>query len=152
LQFFEVCLRKRPQSLFALSRQLHQDAPAVVVIRDSSEQAEPGHAVDQLDRGMMPDQQDIREVADGNGLHAGEALDGEQRLVLLGRQPGLLGSRFAERQKLSEPKAKLSKSFVIDVGRGAPDSFAARDRRLSRLLPFRSLHPALRVHKDEHEL
>jgi len=96
LQFFKVYARKRPQALFALSRQPHQDAPAIVVIDKSPQQAELGHAVDQFDRGMVPDHQEIGQIADGNGPRSGEALDGEKCLVLPGRQPGLLGGCLAE--------------------------------------------------------
>ena len=44
----------------------------------------------------MPNQKESGEIADGNGLRAGKALDGEERLVLLRRQPGLMGGRLAE--------------------------------------------------------
>ena len=44
----------------------------------------------------MPDQQEFRQIANGNRFGAGKALDGKQRLVLLRRQAGLMGGRFAE--------------------------------------------------------
>ena len=66
------------------------------VICDPLQQSELGHAIDQFDGGVMPNQQEIRQIADGNRLGAGKALDGEQRLVLLRRQAGLMGGRFAE--------------------------------------------------------
>ena len=44
----------------------------------------------------MANQQEFRQIAHGNRLGAGKALDGEQRLVLLRRQAGLMGGRFAE--------------------------------------------------------
>jgi hypothetical protein len=65
--------------------QTHNDAPAVVVVHDPPEQPKPGHAVDQFDGGVMPNEKESREIADGNGLRAGKAFDGKERLVLLRR-------------------------------------------------------------------
>ena len=88
--------RKRSQFLLALFGQLQEHAPAVSVICDPSQQTEPGDSIHQLDGGVMPNQQEFRQIAHGNGLGAGKALDGKQRLVLLRRQAGLMGGRFAE--------------------------------------------------------
>ncbi len=44
----------------------------------------------------MPNEKEFCQIAHGNGLRAGEALDGEKRLVLLRRQARLMGGRFAE--------------------------------------------------------
>ncbi len=88
--------RKRSQFLFALFRQLQEHSPAVAVICDPSQQSEPGDPIHQLDGGVMPNEKEFCQIAHGNGLRAGEALDGEKRLVLLRRQARLMGGRFAE--------------------------------------------------------
>ena len=88
--------RKRSQSLFALFGQLQEHASAVTVICHPRQQSEPGYSIHQLDGGVMANQQEFRQIAHGNRLGAGKALDGEQRLVLLRRQAGLMGGRFAE--------------------------------------------------------
>ena len=135
-------LRKRSQPLLALARQSHQDASAVGVVDGSSEQSELDHAVDQFHRGMVPDQHEIRQIADGNRSCAGKALDGEKGLMLLRRQPGLLGRRFTERKKPPELKPKLGERFVVDDWRGgiAGRLAAWAGWRLARLTPFRSQH------------
>jgi hypothetical protein len=88
--------RERSQFLLALFRQLQEHAPAIAVICDPPQQSELGDSIHQLDGGVMPNQKESGQIAHGNGLGAGKALDGEQRLVLLRRQAGLMGGRFAE--------------------------------------------------------
>jgi hypothetical protein len=134
-------LRQHSQFLFTLFRQFHQDAPAVSVIRDPPEQPELGHAVNQLHRGVMPNQQKFRQFADREGSYAGEPFDGEKRLMLLRREPGVTSSRFAERQKFSKLKAKLRQSFVVDQMSVAAGLSFGLDSRLARRLRFRSKHP-----------
>jgi hypothetical protein len=144
LQLLEVYLRKRLQLLFALCRQFDEDAPAVVLIHGPAHQPKLRHAVYQFDGGVMPHPEEFREITDGNGPGTGETLDGEQRLMLLGPQPGLMGSRFAEREEFSKPIAKLGESLVVDGMRsGAPGWLCApRDRRFAWLLRSRLKHPA----------
>ena len=96
LQLFEMDFRKRPQSLFAFSRQLHQYAPAVIVIYDSPQQSELCDSVHQLDGCVMSNKKELRQITYGNGFGPGKAFDSKKRLVLLWRQPGFIGSRFAE--------------------------------------------------------
>ena len=88
--------RKRPQSLFASSRQLHQYAPAVIVICDPPQQSELCDSVHQLDGGVMSNKKELRQITHRNGFGPGKAFDSEKRLVLLWRQPRFIGSRFAE--------------------------------------------------------
>ena len=88
--------RKRPQSLFALSRQLYQYAPAVIVIYDPLQQSELCDSVHQFDGCVMSNKEELRQITHRNGFGAGKAFDRQKRLVLLRRQPGFIGSRFAE--------------------------------------------------------
>jgi len=141
LQLLQVYLRQHSQFLFAFFRQFHQDAPAVSVVGDPPEQPELGHAVNQLHRGVMPNQKKFRQFAHREGSYAGEPFDGEKRLVLLRREPGLISGRFAERQKFSKLKAKLRQSFVIDQTSVAAGLSFGLDSRLARRLRFRSKHP-----------
>ena len=60
-------------------------------ICDPPQQSELGDPIHQLDGGVMANQQEFRQIAHGNRLRAGKALDGEQCLVLLRRQAGLDG-------------------------------------------------------------
>ena len=114
LQFLEVYLRKRLQFPLTLCRQLQQNAPAVIAIRDPCQQSELRYAINQLDGGVVPNEQQIRQLADRNRSSAGKTLNGEKRLVLLGRHPGPMGGGLAERQEFSQLIAKLGENFVID--------------------------------------
>jgi len=44
----------------------------------------------------MSNKKELRQITYGNGFGPGKALNSEKRLVLLWRQPGFIGSRFAE--------------------------------------------------------
>jgi hypothetical protein len=61
-----------------------------------------------------PNKKESRHISHRNWLGAGEAFDGEKRLVLLRRQPRFMGGRLAECQKFSKLIAKLGKHSVID--------------------------------------
>jgi hypothetical protein len=74
---------------------------------------------------------------------AGEALDGEQRLILLGGHACVLGVHIAEGKEQSQPVTKLGKSFEVDgVSRLSVAPFAAhrfaRPRYFSLLWPNHS--------------
>jgi hypothetical protein len=99
---------------------------------------------------VVPDQKVLCQITHGHGLRTGKALDGQERLVLLGRKPGPACGGLAERQKLSQLKTKLRKGSVIDdMSRALGGRFDLTDGRVAPTMPFRLKHPALRVGDDD---
>src|SRR5690242_5844131 len=99
MQLLEVLPGKRLQLLLAFLRQPEANAPGVLRVGNPADQPESGQAIDQLYGGVMPDQQETRDVTDRRGTRANEALDAQQRLMLRRRQSLLGCCGLAERQK-----------------------------------------------------
>lgn len=59
-----------PQATLTLPGQLHQDAPAVGGIDVPAQNLQFCHPIHQLDRGVVSDQEIVREIADGEGGRA----------------------------------------------------------------------------------
>jgi hypothetical protein len=70
-QLFKMDFRKRPQFLFALSRQLDQHPSAIFIIDSSAQQSELCHPVHQFDGRVVPDKKEARQISHGNRLGAG---------------------------------------------------------------------------------
>jgi hypothetical protein len=72
-------------------------------------------AVDQLNRAVMLDLQSFREHSDCCLSRLRQALNRQQRLMLLRLDPGGTGSLFAEIQKTPDLIAKVRQRLIIET-------------------------------------
>jgi hypothetical protein len=107
--------REGSQLLLSFGGQLQQDAPCIPRIGFPANQLQFRHSIHQLHGGVMPDQEEARDVPNTRGLAAAETLDRKQRLVLLRRQSGALGRSFAECQEGSQLIAKLRQRRIVGL-------------------------------------
>jgi hypothetical protein len=144
-EFLQMNPGKLSQPALAFFGQFHQNASSVALIDASVQQAQSGHPIHKLDRGMMADQKIFREIADGNGVAAGKAPDGQKHLMLLRRQASLVGGGLAEGLKFPQFVSEPGERFIVHgIGR------VAMIRRLAgaavgrpRLLFFRRDHSVI---------
>lgn len=123
-EFLRVSSRELSQALFSLPRQFDQCPPAVGVVDDPAEKSELGHSVHEFDCGVVLDEEQFRQFPDGDRHLAGKALDGQQCLMLLGRQAGFCRSRFAECEKFPKLEPEVGQGFIIDRLSLAPDGLS----------------------------
>ena len=113
-QFVKMDFRKLVQAALAFGGQPDQNPPAVIGIGDPGDQVELGHAVDEFDGGVVSNEKQRGEIADRDRLVVREALDGEQRLMLLRRQFLPMGGGFAEGQEFPQLITELGQRLIVD--------------------------------------
>jgi hypothetical protein len=118
--------------LLPFLRQLELDPPGVGGIGNSADQPELRHPVHQLDGGVVPNQQEPSDIADGRGPRMDETLDAEQSLVLLRCQPGHSRRTLAECEERPQPVPKPRQRLIIDRP-GGPSALGGPGCRLSLL-------------------
>jgi hypothetical protein len=64
----------------------YEDLPPVFLVSFADYQILPHQPVNQFNSAVMADQQPFGQFADGNPISSGKAFNGDQGLVLLGRQ------------------------------------------------------------------
>lgn len=67
--------------------------------RFASHELSSNEAVNQSHGAVVPEVKTLREISNGNSLRVGEALNREQRLMLLRREAGVVGCLTAEVEK-----------------------------------------------------
>src|SRR5437016_2886198 len=105
--------RQAPQQPVPARGEPHQDPPAVARAARAPHQPARRHAIDQLDRAVMPDPEPCGEGADRRLGAAGEAAQREQELVLLGLEPGRACHRGAEGEAAAQGVAELGQRPVL---------------------------------------
>lgn len=117
-ELLEVQRAERLEPARALVRESQADGAQVVRVRSARD--EPGSlgAIDQPDGAVVAQQEMVGDVADGRAARVGVTADGEQQLVLRGRQPGRMGLPFAPAQKPAQARAKVEEPGVLRRRRG----------------------------------
>lgn len=101
------------EDFFALGRELEADLAAVFLAAEFAGEFERGEAVGEADDTVVLDLEALGEFADGDGVVAGKAFDGEQGLVLLRGDAGRQGGFFAEAQEAPQGVAEGGEELVI---------------------------------------
>jgi hypothetical protein len=101
--FMSKFLKEAP----TLFREMDNDLPSVPAIACAHHQAAALGAVDQLHGAMVFQLQALRQMSDGGLVLAGQASDGQQKLILLGMQSRAPRRRLAEVQETAYLVAEL---------------------------------------------
>ena len=112
-QLLPVAEREALQLVFSLSGEPDADLPPVVGGPDALHQLVFFQTVDQADGAMMAYQQPIGNLADGGTFRCFQRTNRQQELVLLGFEPFLAGSEFAESQEMADAVAQFPQSGVV---------------------------------------
>lgn len=108
--------RKGGQLASAPGRQHEALASAVCRVDAGPDQTGIDGAPDELDDGVVPQLQQLGHVADSGLVVSGEASDGEEELVLVGRQPLAAGGVLREPQEHAQGVAQPGQCLVLGVG------------------------------------
>jgi hypothetical protein len=101
------------QERFPLLREPNEDLAVILFCRRAFHYAVFGQPVNKFHGAVMANQHPRGEFANG-GLHAvGQALDGQQELVLLRLDPAGTRLVFAEAQKAADLKAELCQRLKL---------------------------------------
>lgn len=95
---------------------MHIHLPPVGKRLGAGNQLQIRQTIQQLDRAVMAKLQPLGQFADGYRIAPGKSFDGQQCLVLLGRQVCPLGGIFTETKELSQRIAKRREVFVLRLG------------------------------------
>lgn len=115
-QFLSVSRRKRFQELFTASCQSKADHPVIPLVGFPPGQPLCNKTASEFDRAVMADLQALGEFADRDLIPARKPFDGQQRLVLLGRQSGCARAFFAKMKELAQGVAKRSQRLILRLG------------------------------------
>ena len=106
--------RQCPQQIFGLGRQVQHEFAAIALGGFAGQQSQSRKPLHQLRYGVRPQNQALREIADG-GFAARYAAYREQRLMLPGGEAGLGGFAFAEREKNADRRTEIGQRRIIGV-------------------------------------
>jgi ubiquinone/menaquinone biosynthesis C-methylase UbiE len=115
-QLRPVDFRQRCEYPFAVRGQSDVDLPPVQLRHCSRNQRLHHQPVHQSHGTVMLHLEALRQFTDGHLFAAGEPFDGQQRLMLLGCDPGLMRRILAEPQELPQREAKGGKLFILHLG------------------------------------
>lgn len=101
------------EDVFAFGRELEADLAAVFLATEFAGEFQGGEAVGEADDAVVLDLEALGEFADGDGVVAGKAFDGEQGLVLLRGDAGRQGGFFAETEEAAQGVTEGGKELVI---------------------------------------
>lgn len=104
------------EDFFALGGEGEGDLPTVFVAAMALDEVFLNEAIDEADGAVMADLQAPGQGADGEWFLAAKAADGEQRLVLLRGDAGLLGGVLAETDELPQCVAEIRQHSVFRLG------------------------------------
>src|SRR6185295_18408635 len=109
--------REPREDVLAASRERDPDKAAILHRPYPPNEAATLHPVDELDDAVMGDLQPLRDVADGR-IAGGQALHGEEQLVLLRLEAGLACRLLAEMKEPPELVSEVGKRPIFaDVER-----------------------------------
>lgn len=103
------------QPSFSFPCQLHQNTSAVGAVDNPAQQFEFCHSIHEFDGGVVANEQKLRKITYGNRVAAGKPPDDEQRLMLLRREPGLVGSGTAEGLKFPQLISQPCERLIIHI-------------------------------------
>ncbi len=92
---------------------MNQNLPPILRIGQALDESSRLQPIRQLHHGVMPQNQTVRQLADGRPFSLGQPLERQQRLMMLRLKTVLPGLQFAEMKKLPELESKLSQVPVI---------------------------------------
>lgn len=107
------------QHFFAPHGQMDEHQASICGRVRTSHQFIMHQPVNQPHGAMVAQLQAFGQFTDGNLLTSREALDGEQRLMLLGREAGSARRLFAEVEELPEGVTKRRERFILRFGQAA---------------------------------
>ena len=100
-------------------REVEAHDPAVVAVGLAADEASAFGSVHQLDGGVVADEEVLGDVPDRRRLRAGVAADGQEELVLLAGEAGLLGLLLAPAEELAQRRAEGEQVAVLVVAEAA---------------------------------
>jgi hypothetical protein len=127
LQLLPMHLGELLEDPVALRRQAQIDLAAVLRRRLARDQPLFGQAVDQADRGVVPDHQLLRQVIDREPVSLRTGAQGEQRLVILGGEAAFFRLDLGKTKERAQRVAKRGKPLIfVRVQLQRADSFFMR--------------------------
>ena len=115
LELFAVDGRKLRQRLFTTTGELNKHLPPVRNGRRTRHQFIHDQPVNQPDRAMVAKLQSFCQFAHRDPVPSGETLNGEQCLMLLGRDSGSLRRRFTEMDEFPQRITKCGECFILSL-------------------------------------
>ena len=101
------------EHILATTRELDENLPTVLGRRRTRHQLFGHQPVNQANRAVVPKLQSLRQLAHGDAVAPGEALDGQQCLVLLWRNAGSVRCLFAEMMELPERITERRQHLIV---------------------------------------
>jgi len=95
---------------------MNQNLTPVFRIGPTFDESGSFQPVGQLDNRVVPQNQPVRQLADGGPSSLRQPLERQQRLMLLGFEMVLAGLKLAEMQELPELKSKFRQILIIGYG------------------------------------
>ena len=105
--------RKLLQHFFAEPGEPHMNLPTIPVGCLTGHEFFRHEPVHKPDCAVMLDLEALGQFAHGHVIATGEALDGEQRLMVLGRDACRCGRIFAETKELAQGKAECGQVLIL---------------------------------------
>jgi hypothetical protein len=112
-QLFSVGGGNCPHEFFASTRELNEHLAAIRGAWHPHDKFLRYKPVNQPDGAVVAKLQSFRQFAHGEPFATGKALDGQQRLVLLGRDAGGLGGFLAETDEPPKRVTKRRQRFIL---------------------------------------
>ena len=113
LKLFVVQSRKLLQSFFAARGELNQHLAPIFLGRCARHQFLKDQPVNQTNHTMMAKLQPLRQFTNRDGIPPRKALDGQQGLVLLGRDARVPGGFFAEMDESPKRITEGRQRFIL---------------------------------------
>ena len=117
VELFEVPLTQLAEPATAEGREGQADDPLVVAIGLAPDQSGRFRPVDELDRAVVPEQEDVGDLPDGRAVAARTPPDGEQELVLRRREADFHGLGLAPVQESAEAGPELEETCVVVISK-----------------------------------
>lgn len=117
-QFLDVLARQLLETALTDRGEGHAHGTRVVWIRRPDHQPVALGTVDDLDRGVVPNDQELGNLADPGSLDNGAAANSEEQLMDRGVQPRLCRGVLAPAQEPAKPRPELQQAPVVIVRRG----------------------------------
>jgi len=111
-----VCRGEPAQAFLAVAGEADADHPAVAFVAPAPDEARGFGAVDELHGAVVAEQQIARQITDRRRLLAGMALDGEQQLMLRGRETCLASPLLAPVEEFPQAGAEGQQVLVVRGG------------------------------------
>jgi hypothetical protein len=117
LELLEVALTQLAEAATAEGGEGQADDPLVAPVGMAPDQSGSFRPVDELDRAVVPEQEDVGDLPDGRAGATGVPPDGEQQLVLCGREADCHRLCLAPVQEAAQAGPELEKTRVVRIGK-----------------------------------